>query len=413
MEFKTSTPKHVQVREELRKKIVSGELAPGMRLPSETELLKILTASDTTVVRALNELVREGLIVRRRGSGTFVAEQTHPPLIPGRNLKLGILWLHSVVPGHTGNFSHRVSLGALDAWGVQGVQPELEADRAGTFTRATFSQPARGLVVEFLGNELDGLNRAPSLEVVAKAGYDAVMTVGIIEEKWLDGLLELGLPTTIVDFPTQRHGKKADLVYADPQHGYRDAVVHFLSRGLKRIHFAGALIRDPEHRTPDASMNYGVRFGRRVDPDSYLRLSAYRQAMEVHGLRVPEQWVHFEPNSGLEAFAARLAALPEADRPQAVLCHGTEHAEPLIGHCAARGLALEAAGGDSQPHFGRALNILLDAHEMGAVAAEHLLARLLRPARPYLNVGVRMVFAPESAGQAAAVSHSKSVLANP
>ena len=81
----------------------------------------------------------------------------------------------------------------------------------------------------------------------------------------------------------------------------------------------------------------------------------------ANGIRVPEPWVHFEPNSALEAFSERLAAMPEADRPQAVICHGIDYAEPLIRHCAARGLQIEAAGGVSQPHFSRALNILLDA----------------------------------------------------
>lgn len=223
MEFKTTTPKHVQVREEIRKKIESGELAPGMRLPTETELLKILTASDTTVVRALNELVREGLIVRRRGSGTFVAERTHPPLIPGRHLKLGILLSHSAVARHFGDFSFRIAEGALGAWGVQGVQPELDADRARTFTRPSGASRRAGWWWSAWATNWGGLNRAPALEEVAKGGYDGVMTVGIIEDTWLDGLLDLGLPTVIVDFPTQRHGKKADLVYADPQHGYRGA----------------------------------------------------------------------------------------------------------------------------------------------------------------------------------------------
>jgi DNA-binding LacI/PurR family transcriptional regulator len=224
--------------------------------------------------------------------------------------------------------------------------------------------------------------------------------------------LDLGLPTVIVDFPTQRHGKKADLVYADPQHGYRDAVDHFIARGLKRIHFACALIRDPDKRTPDPTMNFGVRFGRRVDPDSYLRLSAYRQAMDAHGIRVPESWVHFEANNTLEDFAARLAAMPEVDRPQALICHGIEYAEATIRHCAARGLHLEAAGADSQPRYGRALNILLDAHEMGAVAGEHLLARLLRPARPFLNVGVRMVFTPDHTHQPLAATNAVSTYTN-
>lgn len=393
MKFDKHTPKHAQVRESLRQQIATGALAPGMRLPTEAQLQKLLMASDTTVVRALNDLVREGLITRRRGSGTFVAEREHPPLVPGRHLKMGLCWLHSFGTEYIGDFSHLLSLGALDAWGVHGVEPEVEEDRAGTFTRGTWRQPERGVTVECLGCARGTYDRTPNMEVVRKAGYDGVITLGIIEENWLEELLALGIPAVIVDYPTQRLGKKADLVFADPQHGYRDAVDAFVAQGFTRIHFMGALVWDPRQRSADPTMASGMRFGRRVDPDTFLRESAYRQAMDAHGLQVPANWVHLETNAGLDAFAAKLAAMPDEDRPQALLCHDVSHAEQIVRLAAAHGLPLQAAGAGAMPRVGRALNINLDAHEMGRVAGELLLARILRPSRPYLNVGVKMVFA--------------------
>lgn len=64
-------PKHVEVRFELLD--VIEEAAPGDRLPSEAELCERFGVSRITVRRAVDELVNEGMLVRRQGVGTFVA----------------------------------------------------------------------------------------------------------------------------------------------------------------------------------------------------------------------------------------------------------------------------------------------------------------------------------------------------
>src|SRR5439155_10170598 len=48
---------------------------PGERFPSQSELMRQFQVSDRTVLRSLDDLSRAGWIVRRRGSGTFVAER--------------------------------------------------------------------------------------------------------------------------------------------------------------------------------------------------------------------------------------------------------------------------------------------------------------------------------------------------
>jgi DNA-binding LacI/PurR family transcriptional regulator len=388
LKHKPAVPKHVQIRDRLRDRILN-EWTPGTRLPTEAELFKELGVSSTTVVRALNDLVREGVIHRRRGSGTYVADWRNPPLIPGRPLKIGILWMGSVSARSLDSFNGQISLGALKAWGVNGSTAEFNDDSGERFTRTTLRQAARGLTVECVGNELGGYNRAPALEVVAKAGYDGVMTVGIIEEGFLSNLLDLGIPTVIVDFPTQRLGSRADLVYADPQIGYRAAVDSFVERGLRRIHFVGARIWDPHTKIPDPTHPRGYRFGKRIDPDTFLRLSAYRQALDAHGIDARADWVHYQTEEDTE-LAGRLAALGNAERPQALLCHDIKNAERLIRSCGELGLQLQAAGASSDSHASPAMHIRLDTKEMGSVSGELLLARIKQPARPFLNVGVRM-----------------------
>jgi GntR family transcriptional regulator len=63
-----------QIIEGLRREISEGRLAPGTALPSFRALAADLLVSVITVKRAYEDLEREGLVYRRQGLGTFVAE---------------------------------------------------------------------------------------------------------------------------------------------------------------------------------------------------------------------------------------------------------------------------------------------------------------------------------------------------
>ena len=65
-------PKYYAVKRHLLELIAS--LPPGSLVPTERELTADLGTSRTTVRQALGELVGEGRLVRRQGSGTYVAE---------------------------------------------------------------------------------------------------------------------------------------------------------------------------------------------------------------------------------------------------------------------------------------------------------------------------------------------------
>src|ERR1700757_2028334 len=67
-----SEPKYYSVKRHLLEFI--GSLAPGAAVPTERELALRMQTSRTTVRQALGELVVEGRLVRRQGSGTYVAE---------------------------------------------------------------------------------------------------------------------------------------------------------------------------------------------------------------------------------------------------------------------------------------------------------------------------------------------------
>ena len=70
----SNIPYYVQLIEDLRGFIRSGAWAPGSRIPGEMELCQEAGVSRTVVRQALRELELAGLIVRRKGKGTFVAQ---------------------------------------------------------------------------------------------------------------------------------------------------------------------------------------------------------------------------------------------------------------------------------------------------------------------------------------------------
>ncbi len=64
-----------QIVDAIKREVAAGRIAPGSALPSFRALAEELLVSLITVKRAYEELEREGIIYRRQGLGTFVAER--------------------------------------------------------------------------------------------------------------------------------------------------------------------------------------------------------------------------------------------------------------------------------------------------------------------------------------------------
>jgi GntR family transcriptional regulator len=73
MPSELNKPLFVQIQEHIAELILSGQIAPDTKIQSEREFSEELGVSRMTVRRALTELVSEGLLERRHGSGTYVA----------------------------------------------------------------------------------------------------------------------------------------------------------------------------------------------------------------------------------------------------------------------------------------------------------------------------------------------------
>lgn len=66
--------KYKYIYTDIKEKILSKTYKPNEKIPDEKTLMEIYSCSKMTIKKALDMLVMEGLLVRRRGSGSFVKE---------------------------------------------------------------------------------------------------------------------------------------------------------------------------------------------------------------------------------------------------------------------------------------------------------------------------------------------------
>ncbi|WP_129717617.1 GntR family transcriptional regulator [Pedobacter sp. SYP-B3415] len=108
LNHKSPVPLHVQAEMLLRELITQPEYAGGKLLPNEVDLAKELAISRTTIRYAINKLVSEGLVSRKKGVGTKVtgksvssksnnwlsfSQEMEARGIPIRNFELHISWV--------------------------------------------------------------------------------------------------------------------------------------------------------------------------------------------------------------------------------------------------------------------------------------------------------------------------------
>ncbi len=95
-------PLYLQLADMIRIQVRNGDIRTGDALPSERELADALAISRVTVRKSLDVLLREGLLSRRHGSGTYIAPRIEQPaaLLAGfsadmamRGQEAGSIWI--------------------------------------------------------------------------------------------------------------------------------------------------------------------------------------------------------------------------------------------------------------------------------------------------------------------------------
>lgn len=66
-------PLYQQIKALITQRLIAGEWAPGVAIPSEMDLAARFGVSQGTVRKAIDELAAENILIRRQGKGTFVA----------------------------------------------------------------------------------------------------------------------------------------------------------------------------------------------------------------------------------------------------------------------------------------------------------------------------------------------------
>lgn len=147
-------PKYVKIKECIRKEIDDGILAKDDKLPPEQALIERFDASKMTVIRALQELVQEGYLVRTQGSGTYVSSpQNNLPLIgvlvPGFSHSIYSILLRSIEK-YTHDLGYSIMLCCTD----------VNTEKAETFANELINRNAKGIIavpLERVNNDEDNV----------------------------------------------------------------------------------------------------------------------------------------------------------------------------------------------------------------------------------------------------------------
>jgi GntR family transcriptional regulator of arabinose operon len=198
-------PLHVQLLDELRHKIVTGQLKPHDMLPGEWEFVETLHISRATLQRAWQAAREEGLIYRVAGKGTFVAERTKP--------SSGLSTAAFIIPEYRGTFAMNLLTGAEQVLRKQGHHLLFAS------TDRDLAEENR-LLADFAHQHVQGIILVP----VRGALQNRVLTSG-----------EINVPIVLMDRPV--NGVVLPCVSSNNYAGGLQAMNHLIALGHRRILF--------------------------------------------------------------------------------------------------------------------------------------------------------------------------------
>ena len=244
------------IRDDLMKRILSGEMHPGEKLPSERALAVRYAVSRLTVRQAIDQLIYRNLVHRRPPRGTFVTERSQ---------------------NAEGDFFRGACIALI-------VVPD--------FSVSIFPSIAAGITRNAPGTDFSVVLRCCDenryrerqyLEELRERNVQGIILVaGVTTIHNLDLLKELTetMPFVMVDI--QPPGLQVDRVYSDDSEGARQAVSHLIELGHRRIlHLAGP----QEHSTAKS------------------RLEGYKLALAEHDLPYDPSLVRESGWGGRGAYA--------------------------------------------------------------------------------------------------------------
>lgn len=219
LDRRSPLPRHLQLREAIRRDALRGGLSAGDLIPSERDIAETYEVSRVTVRRAISDLVKEGFLRREDRRGTFIADTScSVPLLRNTERRLvGVLLCR------TANFfSERL---------LRGMDDESH--------ELNYS-------VAFGSSDEDPLRASQQIERMADEGVLGFVIVPLAGENYRDTNERLfsqirrkGLPFVLLDCYVE--GSGADTVVSDNFDGAYRATQHLIDLGHRHIAFLAYL----------------------------------------------------------------------------------------------------------------------------------------------------------------------------
>lgn len=306
-------PIHKRIYLDLRKRVLDGEYKLGDRLPTESDLMAQHKASRSTVIRALRDLVHDGLLERRRGSGTYIRKASSIehrlfgfcPLFveSGDNLP----YVEGMIHQHLANLaSHNTATLSLQCL-IPGDR-DLK-DRMLASARQLLSKKVSGVL--YYAAELSPEQMHLNQEV-------------------LDIFTEADIPVVLIDrdiIPYPGRSEFSRIGYDNRRGGFL-LTEHLVELGCKRIAFVGI----PEVSTAVAD-----------------RLAGYCEALRAYGKTENEGLIHMTDELSMRFCQSLITKC----KPDAIICKSDHFAALLGRHITDMGLQIgkdiKLAGFDDDP----------------------------------------------------------------
>ncbi|MBU0928114.1 MAG: GntR family transcriptional regulator [Spirochaetes bacterium] len=361
-------PLYAVIFNDYKGRILSGELPPGARLPGEMELAAEYGVSRITATRALKELELHKLIVRIRGSGSYVGEGRASPE-PDSGVRDGRLSIISLVLPFEAEVSFDIFKGIEDV--------AKEHDYFVTFHNSSQSETAERQIVE---------------DVISRGSHGLIIYPAMTDNN-LDlysGLMIDTYPFVMIDHKLP--GLDTSLVWADNRNGFSEITGHLLELGHRRVVMVGSSVYGISSELEryrgfcKAHIDRGVPLmGKHLyDQHDLARMPAdYRPGEE-------------EPRRAIAYLYDLLETIPEPERPTAIAAVNDSLAQLLVTIAMERGIRIpgdySVTGFDDLPwsaHLPVPLTtVRQDVRTIGRVAAQELFRKINNPGSPARVVDV-------------------------
>jgi len=288
----TVTSLYSKLSTHMRGQILNGELKPGDKLPSERQLSDETKLSRVTVNKAISALVDEGLLYRKRGLGTFVAD---PGSVIGQARRIRTENV-GVISSRGAFFSGEPFYSKI----LLGIEQEAHREDLHVLFSTVGSSEERPTSL---------------IGALRKRKVDGIIVIGKIPLAYIEQIVVERTPFVLVDFESPRRIYPRVLI--DNYQGVNLAIHHLASMAHEKIGLIGGPLDLPSLRE---------------------REDAFHQALERYGCICMEGWNQPGSLSATSGYQACKAILERSEQPTAIFAANDEMAIGALKYCQEQGI---------------------------------------------------------------------------